>query len=68
MTLQRRSQDAEEGLATLWQFGGETLLIKPHGAGHRWRCILRSPRLHAAIGLHKLTHFDTKARLSSAFR
>src|SRR5262245_8639038 len=35
--LKRRSQEAEEDLLTPWQFAGEVLFIKPHGAGRQWR-------------------------------
>jgi hypothetical protein len=65
--LKRRSQEAEEDLPTLWQFAGEILFIKPHGAGRQWRWILHSPSIHIDVGLGKLTHIVVKARLSSAF-
>lgn len=31
--LKRRSQEAEDDLPTPWQFAGEVLFVKPHGAG-----------------------------------
>ena len=65
--LKRRSQDAEEDLPTPWQFAGEALFIKPHGAGRQWRWILHSPSIHVDVGLGKLTHIVAKTRLSSAF-
>ena len=65
--LKRRSQEAEEDLPTPWQFAGEVLFIKPHGAGRQWRWILHSPSIHVDVGLGKLTHIVAKARLSSAF-
>jgi hypothetical protein len=65
--LKRRSQEAEEDLPTPWQFAGEILFVKPHGAGRRWRWILHSPSVHVDVGLGKLTHIVAKARLSSAF-
>jgi hypothetical protein len=65
--LKRRSQEAEEDLPAPWQFAGETLFIKPHGAGRQWRWILHSPSIHVDVGLGKLTHIVAKARLSSAF-
>jgi hypothetical protein len=65
--FKRRSQDAEEDLPTTWQFAGEVLFIKPHGAGRQWRWILHSPSIHVDVGLGKLTHIVAKARLSSAF-
>jgi hypothetical protein len=65
--LKRRSQDAEEDLPTPWQFAGEVLFIKPHGAGRQWRWILHSPSIHVNVGLGKLTHIVAKARLSSTF-
>src|SRR5690348_2207924 len=40
--LKRRSQEAEEDLPTTWQFAGEVVFIKPHGAGRQWRWILHS--------------------------
>lgn len=52
---------------TSWHFAGETLYLKPHGAGRQWRWILHSPSLHLDVGLGKLTHIVAKARLSSAF-
>jgi hypothetical protein len=65
--FKRRSQEAEEDLPTLWQFAGEVLFIKPHGAGRQWRWILHSPSIHVDVGVGKLTHIVAKARLSSAF-
>ena len=65
--LKRQSQEAEEDLSTPWQFAGEVLFIKPHGAGRQWRWILHSPSIHVDVGLGKLTHIVAKARLSSAF-
>jgi hypothetical protein len=65
--LKRRSQEVEEDLPTPWQFAGEVLFIKPHGAGRQWRWILHSPSIHVDVGLGKLTHIVAKARLSSAF-
>jgi hypothetical protein len=65
--LKRRSQEAEEDLSTPWQFAGEVLFIKPHGAGRQWRWILHSPSIHVDVGLGKLTHIVAKARLASAF-
>jgi hypothetical protein len=65
--LKRRSQEAEEDLPTPWQFAGEALFIKPHGAGRQWRWILHSPSIHVDVGLGRLTHIVAKARLSSAF-
>ncbi len=65
--LKRRSQEIEEDLPTSWQFAGEVLFIKPHGAGRQWRWILQSPSVHVDLGLGKLTHIVAKARLSSAF-
>ncbi len=65
--LKRQSQEAEEDQPTLWQFAGEVLFIKPHGAGRQWRWILHSPSIHVDVGLGKLTHIVAKARLSSAF-
>src|SRR6516162_5505752 len=65
--LKRRSQEAEEDIPTPWQFAGEVLFIKPHGAGRQWRWILHSPNIHVDVGLGKLTHIVAKARLSSAF-
>ncbi len=65
--LKRRSQDTEEDLPTLWQFAGEVLYIKPHGAGRQWRWILHGPSIHVDVGLGRLTHIVAKARLSSAF-
>src|SRR5262245_42528433 len=65
--LKRQSQEAEEDLPTPWQFAGEVLFIKPHGAGRQWRWILHSPSIHVDVGLGKLTHIVAKARLSSAF-
>jgi hypothetical protein len=65
--LKRQSQDVEEDLPTPWQFAGEVLFIKPHGAGREWRWILHSPSIHIDVGLGKLTHIVAKARLSSAF-
>src|SRR5690348_16444430 len=65
--LKRRSQEAEEDTPTLWQFAGEVLFIKPHGAGRQWRWILHAPSVHVDVGLGKLTHIVAKARLSSAF-
>ena len=65
--LKRRSQEAEEDLPTPWQFAGEVLFIKPHGAGRQWRWILHSPSVHVDVGFGKLTHIVAKARLSSAF-
>src|SRR5678816_3518611 len=35
--LKRRSEVAEEDLPTPWQFAGEVVFIKPHGAGRQWR-------------------------------
>jgi hypothetical protein len=63
----RRSHDMEEDIPTPWQFAGEVLFIKPHGAGRQWRWILHSPSLHVDVGLGKFTHILAKARLSSAF-
>src|SRR5215471_832960 len=63
----RHSQEAEEELPTCWQFAGEVLFIKPHGAGRQWRWIVHSPSIHVDVGLGKLTHIVAKARLSSAF-
>jgi hypothetical protein len=63
----RRSQEAEEDLPTSWQFAGEVLFIKPHGAGRQWRWILHSPSIHVDVGLGRLTHIVAKARLSAAF-
>ena len=54
-------------MPTPWQFAGEVLFIKPHGAGRQWRWILHSPSIHVDVGLGKLTHIVAKARLSSAF-
>jgi hypothetical protein len=65
--LKRQSQEAEEDLPTKWQFAGEVLFLKPHGAGRQWRWILHSPSIHVDVGLGKLTHIVAKARLSSAF-
>ena len=65
--LKRRSQEAEEDLPTPWQFAGEVLFIKPHGAGRQWRWILHSPSIHVDVGLGKLTQIVAKARLASAF-
>jgi hypothetical protein len=65
--LKRRSQEAEEDLPTPWQFAGEVLFIKPHGAGRQWRWILHSPSIHVDVGLSRLTHIVAKARLSAAF-
>jgi hypothetical protein len=65
--LKRRSQEAEEDLPTSWQFAGEVLFIKPHGAGRQWRWILHSPSIHVDVGLGRLTHIVAKARLASAF-
>jgi hypothetical protein len=65
--LKRRSQEAEEDLPTPWQFAGEVVFIKPHGAGRQWRWILHSPSTHVDVGLGRLTHIVAKARLSSAF-
>jgi hypothetical protein len=65
--LKRRSQEAEEDLLSPWQFAGEPLFIKPHGAGRQWRWILHSPSIHVDVGLGRLTHIVAKARLSSAF-
>jgi hypothetical protein len=65
--LKRRSQEAEEDLPTPWQFAGEVLFIKPHGAGRQWKWILHSPSIHVDVGVGKLTHIITKARLASAF-
>src|SRR4029079_12219071 len=65
--LKRRSQEAEEDLTTSWQFAGEVLFIKPHGAGRQWRWILHSPSIHVDVGLGRLTRIVAKARLSSAF-
>jgi hypothetical protein len=65
--LKRRSQEAEEDLPTPWQFAGEVLFIKPHGAGRQWKWILHSPSIHVDVGVGKLTHIVAKARLSSAF-
>src|SRR4029077_3058543 len=65
--FKRQSQDAEEDLPTPWQFAGEVLFIKPHGAGRQWSWILHSPSVHVDVGLGKLTHIVAKARLSSAF-
>ena len=65
--LKRRSQEAEEDQPTSWQFAGEVLFIKPHGAGRQWRWILHSPSVHLDVGLGRLTHIVAKARLSSAF-
>jgi hypothetical protein len=65
--LKRSSQEAEEDLPTPWQFAGEVLFIKPHGAGRQWRWILHSPSIHVDVGLGKLTHIVAKARLSAAF-
>jgi hypothetical protein len=65
--LKRRSQEAEDDLPTPWQFAGEALFIKPHGAGRQWRWILHSPSIHVDVGLGKLTHIVAKARVSSAF-
>jgi hypothetical protein len=65
--LKRRSQEAEEDVPTPWQFAGEALFIKPHGAGRQWRWILHSPSIHVDVGLGRLTHIVAKARLSSAF-
>jgi hypothetical protein len=62
-----QSQEMEEDLPTRFVFAGETLFIKPHGAGRQWRWILHSPSLHLDVGLGKLTHIVAKARLSSAF-
>jgi hypothetical protein len=65
--LTRQSQDMEEDIPTSWQFAGEVLFIKPHGAGRQWRWILHSPSIHVDVGLGKLTHIVAKARLSSTF-
>jgi hypothetical protein len=65
--LKRRSEVAEEDLPTPWQFAGEVVFIKPHGAGRQWRWILHSPSIHVDVGLGRLTHIVAKARLSSAF-
>jgi hypothetical protein len=65
--LKRRSQEVEADLPTDWQFAGEVLFIKPHGAGRQWRWILHSPSIHVDVGLGRLTHIVAKARLSSAF-
>ncbi len=65
--LKRRSQGTEEVIPTPWQFAGEVVFIKPHGAGRQWRWILHSPSLHLDVGLGRLTHIVAKARLSSAF-
>jgi len=65
--LKRRSQEAEEDLPPPWQFAGEVLFIKPHGAGRQWRWILHSPSIHVDVGLGRLTHIVAKARLASAF-
>ena len=65
--LKRRSQEAEEDLPTPWQFAGEVLFIKPHGAGRERRWIVHSPSIHVDVGLGRLTHIVAKARLSSAF-
>ncbi len=65
--LKRRSQDTEEDIPSPWQFAGEVVFIKPHGAGRQWRWILHSPSLHLDVGLGRLTHIVAKARLASAF-
>jgi hypothetical protein len=65
--LKRRSQEAEEDLPTSWQFAGEALFIKPHGAGRQWRWILHSPSIHVDVGLGRLTHIVAKARLPPPF-
>jgi hypothetical protein len=65
--LKKHSQEAEEDLPTSWQFAGEALFIKPHGAGRQWRWILHSPSIHVDVGLGRLTRIVAKARLSSAF-
>jgi hypothetical protein len=62
-----QSQEMEEDLPTRFVFAGETLYIKPHGAGRQWRWILHSPSIHVDVGLGKLTHIVAKARLASAF-
>jgi hypothetical protein len=49
--LKRQSQDGEEDIPTPWQFAGEILFIKPHGAGWQWRWILHSPSIHVDVGL-----------------
>ena len=66
-SLKKHSQEAEEDLPTSWQFAGEALFIKPHGAGRQWRWILHSPSIHVDVGLGRLTRIVAKARLSSAF-
>src|SRR6185437_8552963 len=66
-SLKKRSQEAEEDLPSSWQFAGEAVFIKPHGAGRQWRWILHSPSIHVDVGLGRLTHIVVKARLSSAF-
>jgi hypothetical protein len=57
--LKGHGQEAEVDLPTPWQFAGEVLFIKPHGAGRQWRWIVHSPSIHVGVGLGRLTHIVT---------
>jgi hypothetical protein len=66
-SLKLASQEAEDDLPTPHTFVGETLFIKPHGAGKQWRWILHCPSLHLDVGLGRRNHIVAKARLSAAY-
>jgi hypothetical protein len=65
--LKEACQEAEEDIPTAFTFAGETLFIKPHGAGRQWRWILHCPSLHLDVGMGKHTSIVAKARLSAAY-
>lgn len=65
--LQSAAREVEEDLPTPWQFLGQTMHIKPHGAGLQWRWILYCGEhyLHVDLGKSKFNGICAKVRLSS---
>lgn len=61
------AKDAETEVPTCWQFRGQTLYIRSHGAGHGWRWILSCPDLHVQMGNGKLNGNIAMLRCSSLF-
>ena len=65
--MQHEAREAEEDVATEWTFDGQTMYIKPHGAGRQWRWLIYCGQhyLHVDIGKGKFNGIMAKVRCSS---
>src|SRR5579875_3719212 len=63
--LKHLAAEVEADIETEWNFQGQQVFIKPHGAGRQWRWILYCQDLHIDVGKGKFNGIMAKVRLSS---